>query len=184
MVATRWNSNFKIKKRSAIKRIKPQKPLKRSSKPRKTKTSVWAEYGLERPAYVRYSGKKGVFWWLLSRKVRQRDFKRWGSCINCGKRLNSWQEGQCGHYLSAEKCGFLLLFDETNLALECKGCNKYDKQKLGYEQNLDKRYGEGTAFGLKKRYWESKKGTPAKEWSQLEYDRKIRALQKELEIYD
>lgn len=187
-MANQWNSTFKVKPRKVSARtrtsyIKTKGVIKRSTKPKakkKTKADLWRDYGLERPSKPRYSGLKGIYWYLLSQKIRQRDFAKFGTCINCGRSVGSWRDLQGGHYLSAERCGFLLLFDETNVNGECPGCNKYDKQKLGYEQNLDLRYGAGTAFGLKKRYWESRQGTPAKEWSQLQYHQHILKIQKEL----
>ncbi len=145
-----------------------------------TKADVWRQYGLERPSKPRYSGLKGIYWHLLSKKVRMRDFDAFGTCINCDRAVESWQEFQGGHFISAERGGWLLLFDERNINGECPGCNKYDKQKLGYEQNLDARYGVGTVAGLKKIFWDSKKETPAKEWSQLEYHREILRIQAEL----
>lgn len=157
-------------KRSWIKRKKP------SRKRAQSKTDLWSSYGLTRPPKPRYTGRKGIYWYLLSIKVRRRDFERFGACVNCGAKVDDWRHLQGGHFISASKCGFALLFDEMNVHGECPGCNAYDKQKLGYERNLDLRYGPGTAKQLKDRYWDSKKITPMKEWSQLEYDRKIREM--------
>lgn len=180
-----FNSTFKVKPTKP----KPRKPWVRKAAKRsrlqakrKTKADLWREYGLERPTKPRYVGLKGIYWHVLSQLVRRRDFRQYGKCVNCGRAVSSWQEFHAGHYLAAERCGWLLLFDKTNVNGECPSCNHYDKQKLGYEKNLDIRYGAGTAFGLKKRYWESKQGTPAKEWGQLEYHREILKLQKELSL--
>lgn len=147
------------------------------------KSAIWTIYGLNRPAKPRYSGLKGVLWHVTSLYVRIRDFKQWGKCINCGKAVQSWRDLQCGHFINAARCGFALLFDLTNLNGECGGCNAYDKQKLGYERNLDARYGAGTAQGIKDRYFSSKKiGKTTKEYTKLEYDVKIRELLAGLEL--
>jgi len=139
------------------------------------KSAIWTIYGLNRPSKPRYSGLKGVLWYATSLYVRIRDFRQWGKCINCGDLVRNWRELQAGHFINAGRCGFALLFDLTNVNGECGGCNAYDKQKLGYERNLDLRYGPGTAQALKDRYFASKKiGATTKEYTKLEYDRIIR----------
>jgi len=152
------------KARLAIKRITKRKP------------SIWAQYGLTKPKYVRYSGRKGVYWWLFSRKIRQRDYQLYGGlCVDlCGNRASSWQELQAGHFVPAGQCGFGLLFDEQNVNGQLPACNNpriSPMAPIGYSRGLDMRYGEGTADKLMAR-----RHTISKEWSQAEYDRRIRSL--------
>lgn len=160
-----------------------KKPLKRvgfaktASKKsgKKKKTSIWEQYGLKRPRYIRYSGRKGVYWWLFSQKIRQRDFEKYnGECIDCGDKADTWQELQAGHFVPASKGGFGLLFDEQNVNGQLPKCNNptfSPMSLIGYAKGLDKRYGPGTADTLIQR-----KQTTTKEWSQIEYDTKIRDL--------
>lgn len=169
----KWNSTFK------------QKPTKRATKPKakkKTKAGLWRIYGLNRPPKPRYEGLRGIYWYLLSRKVRQRDFKAFRACISCGRTVFRWEDTDAGHFIPASAGGFGLLFDERNVNMQHKACNNptwTPEASLGYEKGLDERYGEGTAQDLKDRFYDSKKGTPVKEWSQHEYDLKILDLLKQ-----
>ena len=139
------------------------------------KAALWITYGLNRPPKPRYEGLKGIYWFVTSLYARIRDYKMWGACINCGDTVKSWRDLQAGHFINAARCGFDLLFDLKNVNGECGGCNGFDKQKLGYEKNLDQRYGIGTAQALKGRYFESKKiGKGSKEYSPLQYEKAIR----------
>ena len=169
-----------------------QKPLRRKSikkplKKKATKADLWHQYGLEKPSYVRYSGRKGVYWWLFSRQVRQRDFDQFGGvCVDqCGKKALSWYEFDAGHYVAASKGGFGLLFDPMNVHGQLKACNNptfSPHSSIGFGHGIDLRYGEGTA----KKLWERRTQT-TKEWSQREYDTKIRAmldLPTELEVVE
>lgn len=147
-----------------------------------TEKERWAIYGLNRPSNPRYSGIKGIYWAVVSEFVRRRDYNMWGVCINCGREVGNWRDLQAGHYVSAQKGGFSLLFDLRNVNGECGGCNLGDKQKFRYKRNLDVRYGVGTAEALEIRYLESNKiGKTVKSWSDLEYERQIKHLQGEIE---
>lgn len=148
----------------------------------KSPVTLWREYGLEKPSYIRYSGRKGVYWWLFSRKVRQRDFEKYGGkCIDqCGGRADSWHDFQGGHFVPANKCGFGLLFDELNVHGQLARCNNPQispMSPIGFARGLDERYGKGTADTLMARRFKI-----TKEWSQLEYDRKIRELLTTVEV--
>lgn len=173
--AKAWNSTLPV----------PKKPMKRTAFKRKfakktNKTELWRSYGLTRPPKPRYTGLKGIYWHLLSEYTRRRDFDLFEACIGCGRKVTSWKELQGGHFIAAERCGWKLLFDTRNVNGECGGCNAYDKQKLGYERRLDERYGEGWTNRIKDDFFEGKKGTPAKQWSQFEYNQNIIRLQAEL----
>lgn len=126
-------------------------------------------------AFCRYRNpiEKGIYWWHFSQFIRKRDLKKYGTCISCGKRI---EDGHAGHFISASKCGRDLLFDPTNVNLECAGCNMWDKQKLGYERNLDIRYGAGTAQALKDRWWAYKTGGIVRDWTREEYTEKLGEL--------
>ena len=163
---------------------KKRKASKSASKRRKTKKDLWAEYGLERPPRPRYSGLRGIVWFLLSLYVRQRDLKAYGPiCINCGKVK---EEFHGGHFIPTGECGWDgLALDEKNVHAECSYCNFRDKAKLNYARNLDLRYGAGTAQALRDRYYEYKhSGNQYKNLTQNEYREKIAYLQALLEPVD
>lgn len=146
-----------------------------------TKKEQWMIYNLDRPPAPRYQGLKGIYWYLISEYVRRRDFGMWGTCVSCGKKMDSWKQMQGGHFIAASTGGFELLFDMTNIHGECGYCNGFDPNHLiGYEATLDKRYGKGTAAILKKKYLKSRKSTPQKAWNDKEFDEAIRNLQAEL----
>lgn len=130
--------------------------------------------------YWRYVGLKGIYWHFLSQYIRRRDFHKYGTCISCGRAFSNWKESQAGHYAPASNCGFALLFDKRNIHAECAACNnpRISPGKLiPYRANLVKRYGEKYVRKLDKEYAEKK---ITKSWSQIEYDREIRKLIKEL----
>ena len=162
-------------------------PLRRRSKKHKEgqkkkldkKKQLEQEYGVKL-SYWRYVGRKGVYWFLLSRYIRIRDFKKFGTCISCGKKFARWEDAQAGHYAPAGDCGFNLLFDKRNINAECPPCNnpRFSPGKLiPYRTNLVERYGEAYVQEVDELY-RSKQTT--KEWSQLEYDIKIKELQEEI----
>lgn len=140
-----------------------------------TQRELWATFGLNMPSYRRYDGLKGVYWHVLSKYVRMRDFVTFGGkCISCPTVLEQWYQGDAGHYLAARDCGFGLLLDPMNVHLQCKRCNNPSwspSASIAYGFELDRRYGNGTAQALYKR-----KGDMHKEWSQTEYDIKIREM--------
>lgn len=151
------------------------KNKKKSS--RNWKAALQQEYGL-RITYWRYRGLKGVYWHLVSQVVRRRDFERWGTCVSCGRRFSHWRESQAGHYAPADNCGFNLLFDLDNIHAECPSCNnpRFSPGKLiPYRGTLVRRYGEEYARSLDERY-EARHRTQTKEWSQKEYDERIRTI--------
>lgn len=159
-----------------------RKVLKLRHKPKKqSKADLWRSYGLTRPPKPRYTGRKGIYWHLFSQKVRRRDFEQFkGECIDlCGKFAKDWHDFDAGHFVAASRGGFGLLFDERNVNGQLKACNNptfSPSASIGYAAGLDRRYGKGT--------WErlfNRRNEVVKEWSQLEYDSNIRALQRELE---
>lgn len=91
--------------------------------------------------------------------IRQRDSDRSGNakCITCGVKKH-WKELQCGHFISRRVNS--LRFDDTNTNAQCYSCNvmRYGEQ-YKYAQELDKKYGEGTADKLHARRFETHKFT-------------------------
>ena len=145
---------------------------------KQTKADMWREFGLERPSSPRYEGLKGIYWRIFSEKRRKEDFEKYGTCISCGKRVNSWQDFDPGHFIPAGGGGFALLFHPQNVNGECKRCNAFDEMHLfGYAEGLDERYGPGTAERLKEMYNDAHfKGKITKEWGQVEYRARIAEL--------
>ena len=129
--------------------------------------------------WLRYKNppEKGVYWYYLSLYVRQRDVKQWGTCISCGRPITI-VTSQAGHFMPAADCGRDLLFDLKNVNAECEHCNAWDSTHLlGYAEGLDKRYGAGTASGLRAKRDEYKTcGLVVKDWKAHEYAEKIKQL--------
>lgn len=136
-------------------------------------------WGLDpRKVTLRYKNplEKGVYWYYVSQLVRQRDVEQYGTCISCGKTI-TFETSQAGHFMPARSCGRDLMFDLRNLNAECSHCNAWDETHLlGYADELDRRYGNGTAVELRRRYKEYNDGPPVKDWKGHEYADKIRAL--------
>lgn len=148
---------------------------------RKTsKADLWRSYGLERPSNVRYKAneRKSIYWVLVSRFCRIRDFRKYGTCISCGKKVEWWQDLQGGHYAPAAGCGVSLLFDPMNVNGECPRCNGTDEGHLiGYRRNLVVRYGVREVENIEARYLHHQKNPgEEKEWPQDVYHRYIEEL--------
>lgn len=147
-----------------------------------TDISIIRDYGL--PArikgkkHLRYHSpiEKGIYWYYFSLEVRQRDVEKYGTCISCGREITV-ETCDAGHFMPAADCGRDLLFDPLNVNAECSHCNAWDDTHLlGYAENLDKRYGEGTAKELRRRRDEYKAGGPVKDFKGHEYAEKIKQL--------
>lgn len=150
---------------------------------KESKADFLRRWGLPYPQFkwhhLRYKNppEKGVYWYHFSLHVRNRDVKRWGTCISCGRAI-TLDTCQAGHFMPAVGCGRDLLFDPLNVNAECPRCNAFDETHLlGYAENLDKRYGVGTALSLRKRKEEYEKGPAIKDWTREEYQQKVRDLQ-------
>lgn len=151
-------------------------------KKKPSKKDIFRAWGLPetfKTNHLRYKNpiEKGIYWFLFSMYVRQRDVEKWGTCISCGRRITV-ESSDAGHFMPAGSCGRDLLFDPVNVNAECSQCNAWDETHLlGYADNLDKRYGKGTALELRKRrqaYKDCK--TPTKDWTAKEYGEKIRQI--------
>tara|TARA_R110000787_G_scaffold82405_1_gene178101 strand:- start:158 stop:547 length:390 start_codon:yes stop_codon:yes gene_type:complete len=68
------------------------------------------------------------------------------TCFTCGKQ-DHWKKLQNGHFQSRRH--YSTRWDETNCQVQCAGCNvfKYGEQFI-FGQNLDRKFGEGTARRL------------------------------------
>lgn len=131
-------------------------------------------------SWLRYKNplEKGIYWYFFSIWVRQRDIQMWGTCISCDKPI-TMENSNAGHFMPAEDCGRDLLFDPRNVNAECEHCNAWDSTHLlTYAENLDKRYGKGTAASLRERRIVYKSSTvPVKDWNRAQYSQKIKSLQ-------
>lgn len=121
-------------------------------KPKKSKRKLLSLSSLEKKA-----------WKVFSRWIRDRDSTeglyiydyadnaiRCGKCFTCGSTTptEGINSGHGGHFC---KSGIKnIKFNERNVHLQCARCNLYlDGNEGWYAINLDKRYGTGTAEGLK-----------------------------------
>ena len=131
-------------KRKTPLRSRPKRPQKRSKiaskgfKPPKWYMAIPTGSHGNTPAQKRY-------WKVVSDMVRQRDFKKYkGRCVSCPKRLGSWKDGDAGHYKAWSVCNSYFKYELTNLALQCKNCNRASDGEIGHRfgEELKRRYGE------------------------------------------
>lgn len=147
-----------------------------------SKAEVMRSYGMPEKwgtSYLRYTNpiEKGIFWYYFSLYVRERDVKKWGTCISCLRPI-SVDTSEAGHFMPAASCGPELLFDELNVNAECSRCNAWDETHLlSYAEELDRRYGVGTASRLRARRAEYKNSpVPVKDYKQHEYKMRLDSL--------
>tara|TARA_B110000285_G_scaffold6073_1_gene6383 strand:- start:62 stop:454 length:393 start_codon:yes stop_codon:yes gene_type:complete len=84
---------------------------------------------------------------VFSKYIRQRDAdNEMSTCFTCGKQ-DHWKRLQNGHFQSRRF--YSTRWDEVNCQVQCAGCNvfKYGEQFI-FGQNLDSKFGEGTAQEL------------------------------------
>lgn len=83
-------------------------------------------------------------WKLTSDFVRIFDFETYGVCASCGKRIEHWQDGDCGHYKAWAVCNNYFKFNQINLAYQCSNCNRLSDGVTGtsFGETLKKRRGE------------------------------------------
>jgi len=158
-----FKRDLSVEKRKSRKRVKRGK-----------KTALWASYGLTVPKYIRYSGRKGIYWYLFSKMIRKRDYQEHeGLCMTCQKYVEKGSD-QCGHLFPARDCGFNLLFHPQNNHLQHSKCNNprfTPSAGIHNAINIEKRYGIGTIDKLA-----AIKLIKGKEWSQDQYDIYIKEL--------
>jgi len=156
---------------------------------KESKADFLRRWGLPYPAFswsnLRYKHppEKGVYWYHFSVFVRMRDIKLWGTCISCGRSI-TFDTCQAGHFMPAKDCGRDLLFDPLNVNAECAYCNAFDSTHLlKYAENLDIRYGAGTALSLRKRREDYKNGLPVKDWKKDDYEHLIEITRESTQQY-
>lgn len=84
-------------------------------------------------------------WRVVSETYRQQDWEEFGPyCPCCGVYLESWRDGQLGHWLRYSLCNSWFKYCRENLALICAGCNMKDDALTLYKlsETLKFRYGE------------------------------------------
>ena len=83
-------------------------------------------------------------WKLTSDFVRIFDWELYGVCASCGKKIQHWQDGDCGHYKAWSVCNNYFKFDKRNLALQCSNCNRLSDGSIGHNfgETLKKRRGD------------------------------------------
>ena len=153
-------------------RLVPKGIKRGKTRPRGKLQALWGQYGLLVPRYRRYSGRKGIYWYLFSKEIRARDYREHGGlCMTCLKYVEKGSD-QCGHLFPARDCGFLLLFEPRNNHLQHSKCNnpRFTPGAGIYNTiNIEARYGAGTVAKLA-----ATKLLKGKEWSQKEYDERIK----------
>ena len=94
---------------------------------------------------------RGIAWYFLSRHVKQEEWEEYkGKCVSCPAILESWEDGQCAHYISVSRCPGMALL-RKNVALSCARCNNpywSPDASIPFGHELDTRYGKGTATKL------------------------------------
>ena len=84
---------------------------------------------------------------VFSQYIRQSNsVNEIATCFTCGKE-DHWKKLQNGHFQSRRH--YATRWDETNCQVQCAGCNvfRFGEQFI-FSQNLDNKFGEGTARGL------------------------------------
>lgn len=174
------------KRKTYLKKVpmkrKAPKALKRPAAKKKKRVNLWDLYGVQKPSYTRYSGLQGVLWCLVSQYVRQVEFKEYdGYCVDgCGRRVERWQDADCGHFRSARSLA--TRFSRENLGLQTKYCNSPrggNGNQYAFGKAIDQRYGAGTADKLT----ELAQGTSAP-FKDAWYDAEIRKYKALLETVD
>lgn len=161
-----------------IETYKPRKCAKKArsaKKPRKTEIGLWREWSVPDGALRRYKGLRGIYWYWLSRDIRQKEWVKWDKrCLTCLEEIDQWELGQCGHVIAANGCGEFLRFNRMNLTIQHPGCNNPRFTPMAAALNAihyDDRYGQGAYQNL----YDLRKMV-AKQPSQEEYKALIRGL--------
>lgn len=81
-------------------------------------------------------------WRLVSDWVRIHDWHKYhGKCVATGRHIESWQDGDAGHFRAYTKCNGMMKFDERNIFLQSKRSNGFgDKEDWdAFEQEIIRR---------------------------------------------
>ena len=92
---------------------------------------------------------KARAWKQFSLFIRLRDSSEQGigRCCTCDK-ARHWRDTDAGHWITRAKEA--TLFDEQNVHLQCKGCNRFQGGKpLEHEQHIARKYGRDAVERIK-----------------------------------
>ncbi len=144
-------------------------------KKRRTESDLKRDWLIQSNYPLRYTGLRGVFWYWLSREIRQMEWEKWGGlCITCLGPIENWWDGQCGHIIASKGCGEFLRFNPINLTIQHYKCNNPRFCPNAGALNAihyDERHGQGAW----QRLYEMRK-IEAKEPKTAEYRALIQAL--------
>lgn len=114
--------------------------LKAKAPKRKKQLDAWIKAIPESKGHGSGSLQKRL-WRIVSDYVRIRDFHTYGTCVATGRRIERWQEGQAGHFISYSKSNGLFKFDERNIHLQTAQSNAWGDRDdwNNYEDELKAR---------------------------------------------
>lgn len=142
---------------------------------KKTKVDLRREWLVpDSTGKLRYTGLRGIYWYWLSRDVREKEWLRYGVCITCLEPIEDWTKADCGHIVASSYCGEFLRLNPANLTIQHKKCNNprfSPHAGVLNAVNIDKRHGAGfmeSLLALRKK--------EAKEPGQHEYRCLIQSL--------
>lgn len=153
---------------------KGKKTGKVSKRRKKTYADLKREWLVPANGYTRFSGLRGIYWYWLSRDIRQKEWEKYGHCITCLVPMETWEEGVCGHIIASQNCGEYLRLNPINLTIQHRACNSDRVTPQAAALNAihyDQRHGQGawaTLYSLRK--------TEAKNPGQEELRRLIQGL--------
>jgi hypothetical protein len=124
---------------------KAKKPKERRTKPIYRYTAPEWFLALKATGGHGSNAHQKRLWKLVSEYVRERDFKKYGCCVACGRRFSHWSESQAGHFKAWSVCNAMFKFDIRNLAGICGGCNTFGDGATNYRfgVEMNRRWGEG-----------------------------------------
>ncbi len=112
---------------------------------------------------MRYKGKKGKLWKIVSQYIRKRDKN---ICFTCGKRSDG-QGMHAGHFIPSSVAGSnnYLNWDERNIHAQCYACN-VNRGGWGerYAEMMEHTYGKEVLAELRTRRFQV---DPVKDWDLL-----------------
>jgi len=170
-----------------VRNMKQKTPQSIPFVPSKSKSSCIGEESSSKiPKRVKQPSKKTIkdrAWRAFSKYIRLRDCLKTagtlthGKCITCGKLLSI---GFCdaGHFVSRKYNS--TLFDERNVHIQCRYCNRFlNGNLLEYRRQIVRMYGEGADVELEDKALEICKRTPQDltnlaEYYKIETDRLVR----------
>tara|TARA_R110000744_G_C19340372_1_gene559399 strand:+ start:1192 stop:1581 length:390 start_codon:yes stop_codon:yes gene_type:complete len=84
---------------------------------------------------------------IFSKYIRQvNSINEIATCFTCGKK-DHWKKLQNGHFQSRRH--YSTRWNELNCQVQCSGCNIFKSgEQFKFSQNLDKKFGKGTAQEL------------------------------------